>query len=164
MKGPIRLKQINRDRHKKHDTSTRLSSNRALSTRSLETWNPFPLSPVCNPYYKLFSASNMSSSHGLDVGAFCPNQYKPCVFLAHHPSQTRNNTNLLVGGNSKHRHYCFTGFFQQSWFDRTETVLYKLLYVEMEEEEDYYIDKRGLLYGQANIPQVQKITSKEEAY
>ena len=39
-----------------HDTSTRLSSDRALSTRSLlspETWDYFPLSPVCNPYYKL---------------------------------------------------------------------------------------------------------------
>ena len=54
--GLIRLKPINRDRHKKHDTSTRLSSNRALSTRSLlssEIWDHFPLSLVCTPYYKL---------------------------------------------------------------------------------------------------------------
>ena len=61
-----------------HDMSTRLSSDRALSTRSFlspETWDPFPLSPVCNPYYKL-SAGNTSSSE-LDVGTFHPNQYKP---------------------------------------------------------------------------------------
>ena len=35
-----------------HDTSTRLSSDRALSIRSFlspETWDPFPLSPVYNP-------------------------------------------------------------------------------------------------------------------
>ena len=46
-----------------HDTSTRLSSKRALSTHSPlppETWDPLPLSLVCNPYYKL-SAGNMSS-------------------------------------------------------------------------------------------------------
>ena len=39
-----------------HDTSTRLSGDQALSTRSLlspETWDHFPLSLVCNPYYKL---------------------------------------------------------------------------------------------------------------
>ena len=64
-----------------------------------------PLSPVCNPYYKLFSDNNTSSSHELDVGTFCPNQYKPCVFLAHPPGQTLNNTNLLVGVYSKHRQY-----------------------------------------------------------
>ena len=65
-----------------------------LSIRDL---GPVPLSPVCNPYYEFFSASNTSSSNELDVGTFCPNQYKPCVFLAYHPGQTRNNTNLLVG-------------------------------------------------------------------
>ena len=61
-----------------HDTSTWLSSDRALNTRSLlspETWDPFPLSPVCNPYCKP-SAGNMSSSN-LDVGTFHSNQYKP---------------------------------------------------------------------------------------
>ena len=42
----------------------------ALSTRDL---GPVPLSPICNPYYKLFCASNMSSRHKLDVGTFCPN-------------------------------------------------------------------------------------------
>ena len=70
-----------------------------LSIRDLGS---FPLSPVCNPYYELFSANNTSSSHELDVGTFRPNQYKPCVFLAHHPGQTHNNTNLLVGVYSKH--------------------------------------------------------------
>ena len=57
-----------------HDTSTRLSDNRALSTRSLlppKTWDPFPLLPVCNPYYKL-STDNTSSSE-LDIGMFYPN-------------------------------------------------------------------------------------------
>ena len=50
----------NRSEHEintqEYDTNTRLSSDRALSTRSLftpETWDPFPLSPVYNPYYKL---------------------------------------------------------------------------------------------------------------
>ena len=45
----------------------------------------------------------MSSSDELDVGTFYPNQYKPRVLLAHHPSQTLNIRNLLVGGNSKHQ-------------------------------------------------------------
>ena len=54
-----------------------------LSTRDL---GPVPLSPVCNPYYKLFNASNTSSNNELDVGTFHPNQYKPHVLLAHHPS------------------------------------------------------------------------------
>jgi len=53
------------------------------------------------PYYESFSANN--TSNRLDIGTFCPNQYKPRVLLAHHPAQTRNNTNLFVGGNSKHR-------------------------------------------------------------
>ena len=67
---------------------------------------PFPLSPVCNPYYKLFSANNKSNSDKLDVGTFCPNQYKPCVFLAYHLGQTRNNTNSLIGVYSKQRQRC----------------------------------------------------------
>ena len=50
-----------------------------LSIRDLGS---FPLSPVCNPYYELFSANNMSNSHELDVGIFCPNQYKPFVFFS----------------------------------------------------------------------------------
>ena len=70
-----------------------------LSTRDL---GPVPILPICNPYYELSSASNMSSSNELDVGTFCPNQYKPRVLLAHHPGQTRNIINLLIGGNSKH--------------------------------------------------------------
>ena len=41
-----------------------------LSTRVL---GPAPLSPICNPYYELFSVSNMSSSNELDIGIFCPN-------------------------------------------------------------------------------------------
>ena len=57
-----------------HDTSTRLSGKRALSTHSLlplETWDPLPLSPIYNPYCKP-SAGNTSSSE-LDVGTFRPN-------------------------------------------------------------------------------------------
>ena len=46
----------------------------------------------------------MSDTNELDVGTFCPNQYKPRVLLAHHLSKTRNIRNLLVGGNLKHRH------------------------------------------------------------
>ena len=63
---------------RQHNTSTRLSGKRALSTRSLlppETWDPLPLSPVCNLYCKP-SAGNTSSSE-LDVGTFRSNQYKP---------------------------------------------------------------------------------------
>ena len=41
-----------------------------LFTRDL---GPVPLSPVCNPYYELFGASNTGNSHELDVGTFCPN-------------------------------------------------------------------------------------------
>ena len=64
-------------RTQEHDTSTWLSGKRALSTRSLlspETWDPLPLSPVCNPYCKP-SAGNTSSSE-LDVGIFRSNQIK----------------------------------------------------------------------------------------
>ena len=54
----------------------------------------------------------MSSNDELDVGTFCPNQYKPCVFLAHHLGYMRNNTNLLVGVYSKHRQLaCKVGDF-----------------------------------------------------
>ena len=72
-----------------------------LSIRDLGS---FPLSPVCNLYYESFCANNTSSSHELNVGTFCPNQYKPCVFLVHYLNQTRNNTNLFVHVQSKHRH------------------------------------------------------------
>ena len=80
---PFTYKRGSRAPHEKgiktqeHDTSTRLSDKRALSTRSLlpsETWDPLPLSPVCNPYCKP-SVGNTSSSE-LDVGMFRPNQYK----------------------------------------------------------------------------------------
>ena len=60
-----------------------------------------PLSAVYNPYYKL-SAGNTSSPK-LNVGTFGPNQYNPCVLLAHHLSQTCNNINLLIGVYSKHQ-------------------------------------------------------------
>ena len=48
-----------------------------LSIRGLGS---VPLSPVCNPYYELFSVNNTSSNHKLDVGTFRLNQYKPYVF------------------------------------------------------------------------------------
>ena len=57
----------------------------------------------------------MSSSHEVDVGIFCPNQYKPCIFLAYHPGQTHNNTNLLVGVYSKHRHYVCGALCLRYW-------------------------------------------------
>ena len=60
-----------------HDTSMQLSGKRALSTCSLlppETWDPLPLSPICNPYCKP-TIGNTSSSE-LDVGTFRLNQYK----------------------------------------------------------------------------------------
>ena len=66
-----------------HDMSTWLSGKRALNTCSLlplETWDPLPLSPVCNPYCKP-STGNTSSSE-LDVGTFRPNQYKPLCPLS----------------------------------------------------------------------------------
>ena len=46
----------------------------------------------------------MSDNNKLDVGTFCPNQYKPYVLLAQLLSQTCNIRNLLIGGNSKHQH------------------------------------------------------------
>ena len=74
-----------------------------LFTSFTRDLGPVTLSIICNPYYELFSASNTSSSNKLYVGTFYPNQYKPHVLLAHHPSQTCNIRNLLVGDNSKHR-------------------------------------------------------------
>ena len=86
--------------------STWLSSNRALSTRSLlplETWDHFPLSPVCNPYCKP-SAGNTGSSK-LDVGTFRPNQYKPLC-----PPCTPSEPDAQIQNYSsvvrKHRHAC----------------------------------------------------------
>ena len=77
LKGADRI-TLNRSEHEintqEHGTNTWPSSDRALSTRSLlslETWDPFPLSLVYNPYYKP-SAGNMSSAE-LDVGTFSPN-------------------------------------------------------------------------------------------
>ena len=88
----------------KHDTSTWLSSNRALSTYSLlppETWDPFTLSPVCKPSCKP-SAGNTSNSE-LDVGTFRPNQYKPLC-----PSSTPSDPDVQIQIYSsvvqKHRH------------------------------------------------------------
>ena len=73
----IRTRLNHEIKTQEHDTNTRLRGDRALSTRSLlpsETWDPLPLLPVCNPYCKP-SVGNTSSSK-LDVGMFCPNQYK----------------------------------------------------------------------------------------
>ena len=88
-----------------HDTSTRLSGKRALSTRSLlppETWDPLPLSFVCNPYCKP-SAGNTSSSK-LDVVTFCPNQYKPLCPLST-PSEPNAQIQIYSSVVRKHRHY-----------------------------------------------------------
>ena len=56
----------------KHIADQRPSSRHpfVLSTRDLGL---VPLSPICNPYYELFSASKTNSSNKLDVGTFCPN-------------------------------------------------------------------------------------------
>ena len=89
-----------------HDTSTWLSGKRALGTRSLlppETWDPLPLSSVCNPYCKP-SVGNTSSGK-LDIGTFHLNQYKPLCPPSTPPSPTRKykftrrwskNTDILV--------------------------------------------------------------------
>ena len=87
-----------------HDTSTRLSSDRALSTRSFlspETWDHFPLSPVCNPYCKP-SAGNTSNSK-LDVGTFRPNQYKP-LCPPSTPSEPDAQIQIYSSVVRKHRH------------------------------------------------------------
>ena len=79
------------------------SSDRALSTRSLfppETWDPLPLSPVCNPYCKP-SAGNMSSSE-LDIGTFCLNQYKPLCPLST-PSELDVQIQIYSSVVRKHR-------------------------------------------------------------
>ena len=80
-----------------------MTTHRHPFNLSIRDLGPVPLSTVCTPYYEPFSANNTNNSCKLDVGTFCPNQYKPFVFLAHHPGLTRNNTNLLVGVYSKHR-------------------------------------------------------------
>ena len=84
MKGiQVRMKANHEIKTQEHDMSTRLSSDRALSTRSFlspETWDPLPLSPVCNPYYKP-SVGNTSNSK-VDVGMFRSNQYKPLCPLS----------------------------------------------------------------------------------
>ena len=98
----------------KHTAGKRPSSRHPFAplTRDL---GHVTLSTVCNPYYKLFSASNTSSSNDLDVETFCLNQYKPRVLLAHHPSQTRNIRNLLIDGNSKQRHLCSSELMGWTW-------------------------------------------------
>ena len=96
------MNRFNTPRISSHIAEQQPSSQRPFN-HSIRDLGPVPLSPICTPYYEPFSANNTSSNHELDVGTFCPNQYKPCVILAHHPAQTRNNTNLLVGVYSKHR-------------------------------------------------------------
>ena len=86
-----------------HDTSTRLSGNRALSTRSLlppETLYYFSLSPVCNPYCKP-SACNTSSSE-LNVGTFRPSQYKP-LYPPNTPSEPDAQIQIYWSVVRKHR-------------------------------------------------------------
>ena len=92
MKGDLDPHEIGSGDKKtqEHDTSTWLSSKRALSTRLLlpsETWDPLPLLSVCNPYCKT-SASNTSSNE-LNVGRSVRTSINPYVLRAHHPSQTR---------------------------------------------------------------------------
>ena len=87
-----------------HDTSTRLSDKRALSTHSFlppETWDPFPLSPVCNPYYK--PSAGTTSSSKLDVGTFCPKQYKP-LCPPSTPSEPNAQIQIYSSVVRKHRH------------------------------------------------------------
>ena len=60
-------------------TAEQQPSSRYSFNLSIRDLGPVPLSTVCTPYYEPFSANNTSSSK-LDVGTFCPNQYKPCVF------------------------------------------------------------------------------------
>ena len=62
-----------RTRHE--HTAERRASSQHHSLIPPETWDPLPLSPVCNPYYKP-SVGNTSSSE-LDIGTLRPNQYKP---------------------------------------------------------------------------------------
>ena len=79
----IRTRPNHEIKTQEHDTSTRPSGDRALSTHSFlspETWDPFPLSSICNPYCKP-SAGNTSSSK-LDIGTFRLNQYKPLCPLS----------------------------------------------------------------------------------
>ena len=48
-------------------------SSQSAVNLSIRDLRPIPLSSICNPYYELFSANNMSSSHELDIGTFCLN-------------------------------------------------------------------------------------------
>ena len=105
IKGEAGRPMMGRWGQKEHGMSTRLSGKRALSTRSLlpsETWDPFPLSLVCNLYCKT-SAGNTSSSE-LDVEIFHPNQYKPfCPSST--PSEPDTQIQIYSSMVQKHRHY-----------------------------------------------------------
>ena len=65
-----------------------------------ETWDPLPLSPVCNPYCKP-SAGNTSSNE-LDKGTFRPNQYKPFC-LPSTPSEPDAQIQIYSSVVRKHR-------------------------------------------------------------
>ena len=81
-----------------------LSNDWVLSTRSLlppETWDSLPLSLVCNPYCK--PSAGKTSSSELDVGTFCPNQYKPLCPLST-PFELDAQIQIYSSVVRKHRH------------------------------------------------------------
>ena len=63
--------RLNTPRITSHIAEQRPSSQHPFDI-SIRDLRSIPLSSVCNPYYELFSANNMSS-HKIDVGTFCLN-------------------------------------------------------------------------------------------
>ena len=64
--------------HTQHTAKQQLSSWHPFDL-SIRDLGPVSLSTVCTPYYEPFFGTNNTSSSTLDVGTFCPNQYKPYV-------------------------------------------------------------------------------------
>jgi len=60
--------------------------------RTRDLGAPFPLSSVCNPYYKHLSARAQELE--LNVGTFCPNQYKSLCLILAQPSKPVTRTQI----------------------------------------------------------------------
>jgi hypothetical protein len=68
-----------------------MQSNGLISHTTTKTWDSFPLSNACNPYHMHFGARlPEQQQHTLDVGIFCPKQYKSlCPFCTSSEPKTR---------------------------------------------------------------------------
>jgi hypothetical protein len=58
---------------RRRDDYTHLAKTTHIHTSSEETWDPFPLSKACNPYYEHSSARQHEQQNNLlDIGSFLP--------------------------------------------------------------------------------------------